>query len=325
LDDKHSTEYLEMKEAKTDDVHTYDLCSKLTSTSLNSSILSIINVDDLNRYLDSINLTMEEKSGILKLCEWVKTEKLSIKLCEEMWMAEIVIAYFASLSPTNPDLNGTWRRWISYRSDHLDDGLYNVNPKRLIEFFESGIFSIGFDKQRRPVWFCNTEGYDDSFGVEVITKACILWVASLQWDLTKNEYDMFALRRGLSVYCNLSHWSINMASWSVIQAVKKAMVAFPFQLISIYVSNIPTFMYLLKQLAAKVVVPHAMEKVKILGDVNDYFEDGYADKHETPICGGGTLRVSALQWIKDRGFLDYVENTYKDDAMQHELDRKLSE
>lgn len=108
-------------------------------------------------------------------------------------------------------------------------------------------------------------------------------------------------------------------------AVKKAAIAFPFHLVDIYVVNIPTFMYLIKQLASKVMVPHAMAKVKILGDPNDYFEDGYADKHETPICGGGTLRVSGMQWMKSRGFLDYVEDAYADDAMQHKLDRKLSE
>lgn len=194
-------EFMDQKESKTDEHDDLKLCQKkMESTSLSSSILSIINVDDLNRYLDSLNLTQQEKAGILKLCEWLKTEKLSIKLCEEMWMAEIIISYFASLSPTNPDLYGTWRRWISYRSDHLEDGLYNVNPAKLKAFFETGIFSIGFDKQRRPVWFVNSEGYDESaFGMEVITKACILWVASMQWDLAKNEYDLFALRRGLSV------------------------------------------------------------------------------------------------------------------------------
>ena len=69
-------------------------------------------------------------------------------------------------------------------------------------------------------------------------------------------------------------------------------------------------MYLLKQLAAKVVVPHAMEKFKILGDMNDYFEKA-APKHTTPICAGGTLKVSATQWMIDRGFLDYVEHQNK--------------
>jgi len=324
LDD--DTEFMEEKESMMGTTASVESLGKqmdATSLSVSSSILSIINVDDLNRYLDSLNLTKEEKAGILKLCEWVKTEKLSIKLCEELWMSEIVVSYFASLSPTNPDLHGTWRRWIVWRMEHFNDGLYNVNPKTLRQFLESGVFSVGFDKQRRPVWFLNTEGYDESrYGIEVITKACILMAASLQWDLAKNEYDLFALRGGISVYVNLSHWSINMASWSVIQAVKKAMVAFPFHLVAIYVSNIPTFMYLLKQLAAKVVVPHALEKVKILGDASDYFEE-FANKQETPICAGGTLRVSAVKWFESRGYLDYVDNAYADDAAQRKMKQEM--
>jgi len=224
-----------------------------------------------------------------------------------MLMAEIIMAYFSSLSPTNPDIFGCWKKWITYRSDH---SLYGVNPQKLKAFFDSGIFSIGFDNERRPVWFINTEYYDDTFGQDIITKAAILWVSSLHWNLNKNEFDLFALRRGLSVYVNMSHFSINMISWSILQSVKKAVVAYPFQCVDIYISNIPTFMYLIKQLAAKVVVPHAMDKFIILPDTNDYFEK-YAKKHKTPICAGGTLKVSATQWIKDRGFLDYIERNAK--------------
>lgn len=101
-----------------------------------------------------------------------------------------------------------------------------------------------------------------------------------------------------------------MASWSILQSVKKVAVAFPFHLIDIYIINIPTFMYLLKQLAAKIVVPHAMEKFKILTDQNEYFNK-YAPKHKTPTCAGGTLKVSATQWMVDRGYLDYIENDNK--------------
>jgi len=283
-----------------------------------------VNVEDLHAYLDSLSLTAEEKKGILSLCEWVKTDKVSIRLSREMWMAELVISYFSSLSPTNPDMFGCWRRWAVYRADHagVDSALYNVSASKVRAFLDSGVFSIGFDKERRPVWFLNTEHYDDSFGADVITKACTLFAASLHWDLKKNELDLLALRRGICVYANLSHWSINMVSWGTIAAAKKALVAFPFHLVQIYVSNIPTFMYLLKQLAAKVLVPHAMEKVKVLADTNEYFEqDGYAHKHETPLCAGGTLRVSATQWLKDRGFLDLVDAQAKkeDNNDQEEL------
>ena len=100
---------------------------------------------------------------------------------------------------------------------------------------------------------------------------------------------------------------MQIASWSVLSAIKKAMIAYPFSLVQVYVVNIPTFMYLLKQLASKIVPASAMSKVKILGDANEYFEKNYAEKRKTPICAGGTLKVSATQWLEDRGFLDYVE------------------
>jgi len=189
----------------------------------------------------------------------------------------------------------------------MDSALYNVSAAKLKAFLDTGVFSIGFDCERRPVWFTNTEHYDESFGADVVAKASALFAASLHWDLRKNELDLLALRRGICVYANLSHWSINMVSWSTMNMAKRLLVAFPFHLVSIYVSNMPTFMYLLKQLAAKVLVPHAMEKVKVLADSNDYFEQGSARKEETPLCAGGTLRVSATQWLRDRGFLDLVE------------------
>jgi len=277
-----------------------------------------INVTDLHAYLDSLSLSAEEKKGILSLCEWVKSDKVSGRLSGDLWMSELVISYFSSLSPTNPDMCGCWRRWAVYRADHasMDSALYNVSAAKLRAFLDTGVFSIGFDKERRPVWFVNTEHFDDSFGADVVTKALTLFAASLHWDLRKNELDLLALRRGICVYANFSHWSINMVSWSTMNTSKKLLIAFPFHLVSIYVSNMPTFMYLLKQLAAKVLVPHAMEKVKVLADSNDYFEQGSAQKHETPLCAGGTLRVSATQWLRDRGFLDFVD---KEEIEKEEL------
>ena len=85
---------------------------------------------------------------------------------------------------------------------------------------------------------------------------------------------------------------MNLLSWSVIAAVKKA--------VQIYVSNVPTFMCLLKQLATKVLVPHAMKKVNVLADMDKYFEQ---DCEQTR----WTLRVSAEQWLQDREILVLVE------------------
>merc|ERR1712113_529026 len=117
---------------------------------------------------------------------------------------------------------------------------------------------------------------------EVVAKVAVLWVTSLLWNLKKNEFDLFALRRGICIYGDLSHWSMQIVSWSVLMAVKKAMIAYPFCLEAVYIANIPTFMYLLKQLAAKIVPASAMQKMVILEDNKDFFK--YAEKRKTPTC-----------------------------------------
>lgn len=184
---------------------------------------------------------------------------------------------------------------------------YNVNAIKLRKFYDTGVFSLGFDTESRPVWHVNSECYDDSFGPEIVTKAAILFATSLLWNMKTNEYDFLALRRGISLYGDCSHWHIQILSWSVAMAVKKAMIAYPFQLHKAFVANIPRLIFLLKQFASKVIEPTAMAKVVILADQNDYFEKGYAEKRKTPICAQGTLKVSITQWMEDRGYLDVVE------------------
>jgi hypothetical protein len=261
-------------------------------------------IADLQLYLDSLKIEPEHQKGILELCDWIKTDdKLSMKLSSEMWLSEVIIAYFSSLSPTNPDIVGCWKKWIAYKHDHP---LRNVSVSEIKRFFDSGVFAVGFDDERRPVWFINTEHYDSSFSTDVITKATTLWITSLLWNLRKNEFDLFALTRGVSAYVNLSHFNITSYSWSTIKSLKTAAVAYPFHLVNIYVSNIPTFMYLLKQFAAKVVVPHAMDKFVVLSDPSEYFEK-FGQRHKTPVCAGGSLKLSATQWMQDRGYLDYIE------------------
>ena len=85
-----------------------------------------------------------------------------------------------------------------------------------------------------------------------------------------------------------------MASWSISQSVKKAVIAYPFHLIDVYIKSCIKVSILLKQLAAKIVVPHAMAKLKILTDQTEYFSK-YGPKHKTPTCAGETLKVAAAQ------------------------------
>ncbi len=55
----------------------------------------------------------------------------------------------------------------------------------------------------------------------------------------------------------------------------------------------------------QVFVAHAMEKIVVLTDMEEYFQYGIRSK--TPISAGGTHKITATQWLKQRGYLDDIE------------------
>jgi len=237
---------------------------------------------------------------LFELHEWIIHDTLSNKMKEELCLGDMVTSYFSSFSRNNPDAKGCWKRWISYRND---SPCKDVNFHRVKEFFATGFFNVGYDKENRPVFIINTKYYDDSFGPEITAKATILFVTSLLWNIRDNYFDMDALRKGVCIYADLSHYSINMLAWNVIQACKSALISFPFQLLNIYCVNTPTFVYILRQVASKILVPHAMEKLKILGDTDEYFEK-YGVREKTPVQNGGSWKMTTIEWMRERGFID---------------------
>ncbi|ETO12655.1 hypothetical protein RFI_24718 [Reticulomyxa filosa] len=201
------------------------------------------------RYFDSLSLTTHERKELEELHEWIGRDTLSNKMKDELCLGDMILSCYSSYSKNNPDAKGCWKRWISYRDD---SPLKDVNFRRVREFFDTGLFNVAYDKESRPVFIINTKHYDDSFGPEITAKATILFITSLLWNVRQNSFDFDALRKGICVYADLSHYSINMLAWNVIQACKSALIAFPFQLIDIYCVNTPTFVYMLRQIAAKV-------------------------------------------------------------------------
>jgi len=230
------------------------------------------------RYLDSLPIESSEKKTLLELHEWISNDTLSIKMKDELCFGDLIMSYFSSFSPTNPDAKGCWKRWAAYCHDIPLNG---VDFRRIREFFDSGFYNVGYDKQNRPVFIFNSKHQDTSFGPEIITKASILLLTSLLWNINTNSFDFDALKKGISFYMDLSHYSISTMSWNSVQACKLALIAFPFQLGDLYCINTPTFIYILRQIAAKVIVPHAMERVKIVGSSEEYFEK-YGLKEKTP-------------------------------------------
>ena len=279
--------------------HAHENRVNISST---SSILCITKTSQLRDFLASLHLSTHERNEILSLCEWIKSEKLSIKICQNIKIGEIILSYFSALSPTNPSMIGCFKRWVHFRSkydDIYDD--YGDDAQKLRALFDSGVFSIGFDNEERPVCFINTEFYNDAFEKKIIRKACILLVFSLSWNMKQNKFDTIALRKGICVYLNLSHWSVGMAPWNVLKALKTAMEAAPFYLVNIYVLNMPKFMYIIQSLVRKLVQKHAMDKIVILDDENSYFH--FAKRELTPRYAQGKLSVTATQWMSNRGFL----------------------
>merc|ERR1740123_521426 len=91
----------EEREQKQDSFSMNDCDNKINAS---SAILCITQTNELRKYLQSLNeLSSDVENDILSLCEWIKSEKgLSIKICQNIKMSELILAYFSSFSKTNP-------------------------------------------------------------------------------------------------------------------------------------------------------------------------------------------------------------------------------
>ena len=80
-------------------------------------------------------LTETECSGILSLFNkilevGVPTKSYLSSYSDEILIGEIILSYFASISPTNPDEFGCWDRWIKYRlNKEISNGLSSEKVK----------------------------------------------------------------------------------------------------------------------------------------------------------------------------------------------------
>jgi hypothetical protein len=247
------------------------------------------------------SITEKERAELIEFHGWISADRASQKqLTEEICLADVIFSYYSSFSPTNPDLHSCWRRWLQYK---FDNPYKDLNFHRVLEYLQSGILNICFDRDGRPIIIVSTKNYDSTFGPEITAKGTALVFISMLYNLKTNEFDFNALRRGMSIYADLSHFSLTMMSWNVIAALKAAAIALPFSLVEIYCVNTPTFLYLLRQFAGKVLVPHAMEKIKVLKSNEEFFTLHNADRERTPVEHGGKWKGSAVQWLTERGFL----------------------
>ena len=254
-------------------------------------------------------LTEKETNVILSL--FVKIYQMGIashsllSLYTELKIGEIILSYFASLSPTNPPPFECFDRWIKYRMDKdIRMKLNSVDNGKLLKFYETNSNQIGFGNKGRLIWFVSTEKYDGYIDDDTQRKGVMLLIMSFFWDLRENKFNLHTLRHGILSHINLSHWSMTqpIMSWSTVYAIKDNMVAFPYALKDIFILNPPMFVYLVKTAAAQFFNEHSLEKFVFLEDQNEFFQK-YASKEKTPILADGTIKMTVTQWMQQRGYI----------------------
>merc|ERR1712228_47615 len=221
----------------------------------------------------------------------------------ELKIGEIILSFFASLSPTNPAPFDCFDRWIKYRMQKdIISKINKVKNKDLLKFYETNANQIGYDNDNRVIWFVSTEKYDGYIDDDTQRKGVMLLIMSFFWDLKLNKFNLHTLRHGILSHLNLSHWSMSLISMSTVYAIKDNMVAFPYALKDIFILNPPMFVYLVKTAAAQFFNEHSLKKFIFLQDQNEYFKK-YASKKKTPILAKGTCKMTVTQWMQKRGYI----------------------
>ena len=172
--------------------------------------LELLLNDDTSNVLEYFNslegTTRVEKEGLKKLYLYVKNDKLTYKIIKniknyKLCCDDLILSYYSSLSPTNPDIIGCWQRWTEY----LDKNPFNdANISNVRDIISTKFWNIGHDKNKKPVWFVSTEHYDDTYSSEDVNLASILFIKSMFCDKEKNTFDIVSLRQGCDV-CMLTH------------------------------------------------------------------------------------------------------------------------
>jgi len=141
---------------------------------------------------------------------------------------------------------------------------------------------------------------------EAVARSLILFFTALLWDLHKDEFDVHGLRKGICAYVDMTGWSMRKMSWRLAKFLKAVLIAFPFQLVDIYIAHATTLVYMIRKLAAKIFVPHTIEKFRILKTPQDYL-DKFGVKETTPKFVGGTSTETAMSFLQRRGYLAVVK------------------
>jgi len=306
----------EKAESKEESDFHVEIEPELESVQCRDPILMMFKLLDFEKGIGSLlnlqfgdDLTEKESEGLMELFTTIyKTgipTKNHLAAFSKMMVGEVILSFFASVSPTNPDAFGCWDRWLQYRlNEDIHSKLNEVDPKSLNKFFSTNSNAMARDSNGQPIWCILSKHYDGYIDDDTQRKAVILLLMSFFWNLSSDRMDLEVLRQGIKALLNLDHWSLQLIGWSTVYAIKDAMVAFPYALHDIYILNAPmgSYISLIKTTAAMFFTAHSLDKFVILNDT-DHFMKEYASKENVPADLGGDSKALFCDWMKDRGYI----------------------
>ena len=145
-------------------------------------------------------LTKKESDGLMDLFAAILKmgipSKVHLAVYSKMMIGEVILSFFASMSPTNPDAFDCWDRWLKYRlNEDIHEQLNAVDNQSLNKFFGTNSNAIGYDNNGKVMWCILSKHYDGYIDDDTQRKAVILLLMSFFWDLNRDQMDLKVFSR----------------------------------------------------------------------------------------------------------------------------------
>ena len=191
----------ESKEPEEPEFH-IEIEPELESVRCRDPILMMFKLIDFEKGIQNLltvqfgdKLTKSESDGLMDLFGAIFKlgipSKSHLAAFSKMMIGEVILSYFASVSPTNPDAFGCWDRWLQYRLiEDIHAKLNSVDSKSLTKWFSPGGNAIAYDNDGKIVCCILSKHYDGYLDDDTQRKAVILLLMSFFWDLSSDQMDL---------------------------------------------------------------------------------------------------------------------------------------
>ena len=194
--------------------------------------LSTLMKDDISvviSYFKTLpSITDKELNGLESLYKHIINDEASKELANELFLEDIVMTYFSTLHPTNPTPINSWKRLTTLLKKKP---FKDVNMDDVKAFLKGGLISFGYDKQEYPIWFIQSQNYNENQPVNAMSYAVRIWIYSIFCDRNKNSFDLKQMRRGLHYYTDMKAWSLRLISWKVLIALRDCQYGVPYGIV----------------------------------------------------------------------------------------------